>query len=104
MVLLISLLFGDDILPVEMGNMSVSPIGAHAVNLSGLAIVRQTCWVIVWRSKRQLARCKDDIAIDQATNSSNGNAYVFQDTNDAPSASYWVEAVKAMALPLITDR
>ncbi|HPI26477.1 MAG TPA: T9SS type A sorting domain-containing protein [Candidatus Cloacimonadota bacterium] len=91
-----SLLFGDDTLPVEMGNMSVSPIGAHAVNLEWLSHSETNLLgYYVWRSETgSLQDARMISPLIQATNSSNGNAYVFQDTNDAPSASYWVEAVE----------
>ena len=91
-----SLVFQDETLPVEMGSMSFSPLGAHADNLEWLSHSETNLLgYYVWRSETgSLQDARMISPLIQATNSSNGNAYVFQDTNDAPSASYWVEAVE----------
>jgi hypothetical protein len=91
-----SLLFADDTLPVEMGNMSLSPIGAHAVNLQWHSHSETNLLgFYVWRSDS--ANLQDAMLVSSlipASNNSNGSSYVFQDTNAASSASYWVEAVE----------
>lgn len=91
-----SLLFADDTLPVEMGNMSLSPIGAHAVNLQWHSHSETNLLgYYVWRSDS--ANLQDAMLVSSlipASNNSNGSSYVFQDPNAASSASYWVEAVE----------
>jgi len=91
-----SLELQDITLPVEMGNMSLSPIGAHAVNLQWHSHSETNLLgYYVWRSDS--ANLQDAMLVSSlipASNNSNGSSYVFQDPNAASSASYWVEAVE----------
>ena len=76
--------------------MSLSPIGAHAVNLQWHSHSETNLLgFYVWRSDS--ANLQDAMLVSSlipASNNSNGSSYVFQDTNAASSASYWVEAVE----------
>ncbi len=94
--LTVTLDLDTDTLPVEMGNMTVSYFGAHAVNLQWLSHSETNLLgYYVWRSETgNLQDARMISPLIQATNSSSSASYVFQDNHAVPRATYWIEAVE----------
>lgn len=85
----------DETLPVEMGTMTLTHVGAHSLNLQWFSYSESNLlgYYVLRSAADELSQACRVSELIPATNSSTNTQYLFRDTDVEQSYYYWLEAM-----------